>query len=149
MRKRQDTNQRDGKVLEIVATAKWITHRQLYDIAKIIRLEKKDNRKVFEWRVRRLSELGLLKKQRLAFLNQAIQYSITRNGIFCLETMGIHPLSLAYDHGDQKSEGCITHALGLNRVWISLLGSGILSRWLPDSAIRVLLRAGSQEYASL
>ena len=149
MSKRQDPNQRDGKVLEIVATAKWITHRQLSDIAKITRLEKNDNRKVFEWRVRRLSEWGLLKKQRPPFLNQAILYSITKNGIFCLETIGIHPLSLAYDHGDPKSEGCITHALELNRVWISLLRSGMLSRWLPDSAIRVLLRAGSQEYAKV
>jgi hypothetical protein len=149
MSKRQDPNQRDGKVLEIVATAKWITHRQLSDIANITGLEKNDNRKVFEWRVRRLSELGLLKKQRPPFLKQAILYSITKNGIFRMETIGIHPLSLAYDHGDPKSEGCITHALELNRVWISLLGSGILSRWLPDSAIRVLLRAGSQEYAKV
>ena len=115
MSKRQDPNQRDGKVLEIVATAKWITHRQLSDIAKVTRLEKNDNRKVFEWRVRRLSELGLLKKQRPPFLNQAILYSITKNGIFRMETIGIHPLSLAYDHGDLKSEGCITHALDLNR----------------------------------
>ena len=149
MSKRQDANRRDGKILEIVATANWITHRQLSDIAKITRLEKNDNWKVFEWRVRRLSEWGLLKKQRPSFLNQAILYSITKNGIFRLETIGIHPLSLAYDHGDPKSEGCITHALELNRVWISLLGSGILSRWLPDSAIRVLLRAGSQEYAKV
>ena len=114
MSKRQDPNQRDGKVLEIVATAKWITHRQLSDIAKIIRLEKKDNRKVFEWRVRRLSNLGLLRKQRPAFLNHGILYSITKNGIFCLETMGIHPLSLAYDRDDPESEHFIPHALELN-----------------------------------
>jgi len=147
--RRQETNQRDGKVLEIVATAKWITHRQLSDIAKITRLEKNDNRKVFEWRVRRLSEWGLLKKQQPPFLNQAILYSITKNGTFRLETMGIHPLSLAYDRDDPESEHFIPHALELNRVWISLLRSGILSRWLPDSAIRVLRRAGSQEYGKV
>ena len=83
----RDANQRDGKLLDIVATAKWITHRQLSEIAKIIRLEKNDNRKVFEWRVRRLSELGLLKKQRPPFLNQAILYSITKNGIFRMELL--------------------------------------------------------------
>ena len=144
-----DTNRRDGKVLEIVATAKWITHRQLSEIAKIIRLEKNDNRKVFEWRVRRLSELGLLKKQRPPFLNQAILYSITKNGIFRLETMGMHPRSLASDRDEPESEHFIPHALELNRIWISLLRSGMLSRWLPDSAIRVLRRAGNQEYAKV
>jgi hypothetical protein len=118
-------------------------------MAKIIGLEKGENRKVFEGRVRDLSESGLLKKQRPAFLKKAILYSITKNGIFRLETLGVHPLSLAFDRDDPESEHYIPHALELNRVWIALLRSGALSRWLPDSAIRVLRRAGNQEYAKV
>src|SRR6266511_3612496 len=38
MSERQDPNKRNRQVLEIVATAKWITHRQLSEIANILGL---------------------------------------------------------------------------------------------------------------
>jgi hypothetical protein len=48
MRMKNEPNEKDRKVLEMVASAKWITHKQLWDIARIINLEKNDNRKVFK-----------------------------------------------------------------------------------------------------
>ena len=149
MSNRQHPNERDRKVLEIVATAKWITHRQLAEIAKITGLEKNDNRKVFEWRVRRLSDLGLLKKQRPALLDREILYSITKNGILRLETMGVHPLSLAFDRDEPETTHHIPHSLEMNRIRIALLRACTVARWLPDSAIRVLRKAGDQDYAKV
>lgn len=140
-------NGNDRELLEIVATAKWITHNQLSEMAFITRIE--GNRKVYEWRVRRLAQCGLLKKQRPAFLNRNILYSITRPGIFSLELMGVHPVSLTFDRDEEDVKHQIPHSLELNRIRIALMRSGSLIRWLPDSAIRVLHRAGQRNYAKI
>jgi hypothetical protein len=144
-----EPNDKNRKVLEIVASAKWITHKQLWDIARIINLEKNDNVKVFEGRVRHLAESGLLRKQRPEFLRKAILYSITKSGIFRLETMGVHPLSLAFDRGDPDINHHVPHALEVNRIRIALLRSGTLTEWMEDSAIRVLRNAGNPDYAKI
>jgi hypothetical protein len=140
-------NDKDRELLEIVATAKWITHSQLSEMAFISRIE--DDRKVFEWRVRRLSHCGLLKKQRPAFLNRRILYSITRDGIYALEVMGVHPVAFTFDRNDEDVKHQIPHSLELNRVRIALARSGALIRWVAESALRVLYRAGQRNYAKI
>ena len=140
-------NGKDRELLDIVVTAKWITHSQLSEMASISRIE--DNRKVFEWRVRRLSQCGLLKKQRPAFLDRKILYSITREGIYALEVLGVHPVAFIYDRGDEDIKHQIPHSLELNRVRIALMRSGTLIRWMPESALRVLHRAGQRNYAKI
>jgi hypothetical protein len=140
-------NGKDRELLEIVATAKWITHSQLSEMASVSRIE--DNRKVFEWRVRRLSQCGLLKKQRPAFLDRRILYSITRDGVCALEVLGVHPVALMYDRGNADVKHQIPHSLEVNRVRIGLMRSGALIRWMPESTLRVLYRAGQRNYAKI
>jgi len=75
-------NGHDRELLEFVANAQRVTHRQLLEVALIKKVEK--DRKTFEWRVARLAESGLLKKERPEFLNRTILYTITRMGILAL-----------------------------------------------------------------
>ncbi|MBV9083005.1 MAG: hypothetical protein JOZ62_10035, partial [Acidobacteriaceae bacterium] len=142
-------NQKDAEVLEFIATSRWITHQQLSEVVQIRGIE--TNRKVFEWRVRRLAQCGLLKKQRPAFLNRNILYSITRTGIYGLEHIGVHPLSLGADNddGEIKIKHHIPHSLEINRIRIAMLRSGTLVRWTPGAWIRLLLRAGQKRYAKV
>jgi hypothetical protein len=140
-------NGKDRELLDIVATAKWITHSQLFEMASISRIE--DNRKVFEWRVRRLSQCGLLKKRRPAFLDRRILYSFTGHGVCALEVLGVHPVAFMYDRGDEDVKHQIPHSLEVNRVRIALMRSGTLIRWMPESTLRVLYRAGQRNYAKI
>ena len=139
-------NAEDRELLEIVTTAKWITHNQLYEMVSIGRIE---NRKGYERRVRRLAHCGLLRKQRPAFLNRKILYSITREGIYALEVLGVHPVAFTFDRNDVDVKHQIPHSLELNRVRIALIRCGTLVWWFPDSAIRVLHRAGQRDYAKI
>ena len=52
---------RDQGLLHIVADARYITHSQLFQLAQLKALE--FQRAVFNWRVRRLVNSGLLRKQ--------------------------------------------------------------------------------------
>jgi hypothetical protein len=140
-------NGKDRELLETVATAKWITHSQLSEMASISRIE--DNRKVFEWRVRRLCQCGLLKKQQPAFLDRRILYSITRDGIYALEVLGVHPVAFMYDRGGEDIKHQIPHSLEVNRVRSALMRSCALIRWVPESTLRVLYRAGQRNYAKI
>jgi hypothetical protein len=114
-----------------------------------INFEKNDNLKVFEGRVLHLAESGLLRKQQPEFLNKAILYSITKHGIFRLETMGVHPLSSAFDRGDPDTKHHAPHALEVNRIRIALRRSRTLTDWMDDSAIRVLRNAGNPDVTKI
>jgi hypothetical protein len=77
---------RDRELLHLVADARYITHSQLFQLIRLKALEFK--RAIFNWRVRRLVNSGLLRKQVVPCLGTDALYSITRGGIQALEEMG-------------------------------------------------------------
>jgi hypothetical protein len=140
-------NDQDRDLLKFASTAQRITHRQLFEVAILKRIEK--DRKVFEWRVSRLAKSGLLKKQRPEFLNRAILYSITNTGILALENLGVHPLCLYAEADGVRVSHQVAHSLELNRVHIALMKSGLLLHWTPSQDIRVLYRFDNSTYAKI
>jgi hypothetical protein len=77
---------RDKELLHLVADARYITHSQLFQLLRLKALEFK--RAVFNWRVRRLVNSGLLRKQVVPYLGTDALYSI----------LGDHPKPAIEDH---------------------------------------------------
>ena len=127
---------RDQGLLHIVADARYITHSQLFQLARLKALE--FQRAVFNWRVRRLVNSGLLRKQVVPFLGADGLYSITRGGIQALEEMGITYLGGYVERERDPQEVQIPHVLELNRIRFALERSGALLFWVPETFIRVL-----------
>jgi len=66
---------RDSDLLHQVADARYITHNQLFQLARVRLVE--FDRPVFNWRIRRLVNGGLLRKQVLPYLG-ADAYTLLR-----------------------------------------------------------------------
>ena len=127
---------RDQELLHIVADARYITHSQLFQLARLKALE--FQRAVFNWRIRRLVNSGLLRRQTVPYLGADSLYSITRGGVQALEEMGITYLGGYVEREKDPQEMQIPHVLELNRIRFALERSGDLLFWVPETFIRVL-----------
>ena len=127
---------RDKELLHLVADARYITHSQLFQLLRLKALEFK--RAVFNWRVRRLVNSGLLRKQVVPYLGTDALYSITRGGIQALEEMGVTYLGGYVEREKDPHEVQIPHVLELNRIRLALERSRALVFWIPEAFIRVL-----------
>lgn len=136
---------KDRQLLEIVATTNRITQLQLWEMAQLKGIE--SDRKVFEWRVRRLANGGFLKRDRQPFLGSRVLYSITENGICGLEIGGVYLLSVYVERKDDEVQRQVMHALQLNRAHIALLNAGVLQRWAPAKDLAIINKAGYRAYA--
>jgi hypothetical protein len=65
---------RDRDLLHFVADARYITHTQLFQLAGLKMVE--FNRQVFNWRVRRLVNAGLLRRRVAPYLGTDALYSM-------------------------------------------------------------------------
>jgi hypothetical protein len=136
---------KDGGLLEIVGTATRITHDQLFQLAKLKSIEK--TRRVYEWRVERLVTHDLLRQSKILYRGSDPVYSITRNGIYGLQGLSIHLVSVYVDLKDGKVEHQVQHAVELNNIHIALQRSGKLSRWTPAKFLQALNLAPPFNYA--
>jgi len=103
-------------------------------------------RKLFERRVRRLANAGLLKREQMSFLGSRLLCSITREGMYGLEANGIH-LQSGYVEREDEVDHQIMHALQLNRAHIALLKVDSHLKWTPAKVVRAINRSGCQAYA--
>ena len=127
---------RDRELLHLVADARYIMHCQLFELSRLKALEFK--RAVFNWRVRRLVNSGLLRKQVVPYLGSDALYSITRGGIHALEEMGVTYLGGYVEREKDPHEVQIPHVLELNRIRLALERSRALVFWVPEAFIRVV-----------
>jgi hypothetical protein len=136
---------KDLRLLETIAITNRITQLQLWEIANLRGIE--SDRKVFEWRVRRLAKAGFVKRLQRSFLGSRLLYSITKDGISALEVGGMHPLSLYVERDSDEIERQIAHSVQLNRAYIALLKAQALVRWMPAKDVAAINRAGYRPYA--
>ena len=123
---------RDYELLHLVADARYMTHSQLFELARLHAFE--FERPVFNWRVRRLVHSGLLRKQIVAYLGGDALYSITRAGAHALEETGVVYLSDFAEREKDPAEaqnparvGTESHPLGARAVASpGVLGAGSL-----------------------
>ena len=139
-------NLRDKGLLHAVADARYITHSQLFDFARLEALEFK--RRDFNWRIRRLVKSGLLRRQVAPYVGIDTLYSITPGGIQALEELGVLFLGGGYvKDGAEPQQVQVSHVLELNRIRLALERSRALVFWIPESLIRVLNLSDTQRYA--
>jgi hypothetical protein len=135
----------DAGLLHFVADARYITHSQLFELARLKAVE--FDRPVFNWRVRRLVNSGLLRKQVVPYLGTDAMYSITRSGIHGLEEMGIMYLGGYVEREKDPAEVQIPHVLELNRIRLALERSHVLVNWIPEVMVRILNLSPALGYA--
>ena len=68
-------NFEDKNLLQFVADSRYVTHTQLFRFAQLCYYER--NRPTFNWRIRRMVDGGLVRKQAPPMLNGDTLYSIT------------------------------------------------------------------------
>lgn len=138
---------RDKPILHYVADSRYVTHSQLFEFARLEYYE--FDRPVFNWRVRRLVERGLMRKQSLSILTGDALYSITRAGIQALERLGVYYLGANLDRDQGAHVFQVPHALEINNIRLALLRTRKLQRWIPESFIRVLNMSPIYAYAKV
>jgi hypothetical protein len=81
-------------------------------------------RQIFNWRIRRLVNSGLLRKQVISYLAAEALYSITRGGIQALEELGVTHLGGYVEREKDPHAAQISRVLELNRIRLALERSG-------------------------
>ena len=140
-------DRKDKAILTLVADSRYVTHSQLFGLADADFVE--SNRRVFNWRLRRLVQHGLVRKQVISFLNGEALYAITRAGIQALEQLGVYYLGASLDREKDPNEFQIPHALELNNIRLALARTNLLVRWIPESLIRVLNLSPTHAYSKV
>ena len=138
---------KDKALLHFVADSRFVTRSQLNSFALFEYCE--INRRVFNWRLQRLAEAGLIRKQVLPYLDGEALYSITRAGVQALEQLGVYYLGGNLEREKDAREFQIPHALELNNIRIALKARGHLLVWIPEVFVRVLNLSPATAYAKV
>jgi hypothetical protein len=124
-----------------------VTHSQLYQFARLNHSEV--DRRVFNWRVRRLVRSGLIRKQVLPFLGSDALYAISRPGIQALEHLGTYYLTTSLEREKDPSEAQIPHVLEVNNIRLAVLRAHPVATWIPEQMVRVLNLSPNLGYAKV
>jgi len=141
-------NRKEDKfVLEFVADSRYVTRSQLFEFARLEYGEY--NRPVFNWRIRRMVEVGLLRKHAVPIAGGDVLYSINRAGVQALERLGTYYLGAHLERDRDADQFQIPHSLELNEIRLALLRTCFLVRWIPESFIRVVNLSPLDSYAKV
>src|SRR5215469_1793907 len=140
-------NFEDRNLLQFVADSRYVTHTQLFRFAQLYCWER--NRPTFNWRIRRMVDGGLVRKQAPPTLNGDALYSITRSGLQALERPGIYYLGATIDREQDAHKYQVPHALEVNDIRLTLSIHHQFGRWISESFIRVLNLSPATAYAKV
>jgi hypothetical protein len=107
---------------------------QLFEFTRA--LTDNHSRSSFNWRLRRLREHGFVLRHTLASIGGQYVYSITNFGADYLLGKGENAGMCAEDDRQRNIELRAQHSIDLNDIELSLLGAGLLVRWVPEGEIR-------------
>jgi len=111
-------NLQDKALLQFVADSRYVSHAQLFRFAQLYYFE--DNRPSFNWRIRRMVDGGLVRKQAPPMLNGDALYSITRADVQALERLGVYYLGATVDREQDAYRYQVPHALEVNNIRLTL-----------------------------
>ena len=137
----------DKALLQFVADSRYVSHAQLFRFAQLDYFE--HNRPSFNWRIRRMVDTGLVRKQAPPMLNGDALYSITRAGLQALERLGVYYLGATVDREQDAYRYQVPHALEVNNIRLTLSVHHQLVRWIPETFIRVLNMSPATAYAKV
>lgn len=138
---------KDKVILNFLAESRHATRSQLMQFVRSYYCE--FNWPVFNWRVRRMVDAGLVRKQALPMLNGDVLYSITRAGFHTLEGLGTFHLGATFDREPEAHRYQIAHALEVNSIRLALMRSLKLRDWVPESHIRAVNLLPTSAYAKV
>ena len=124
----------DYPILRQVIRSHFVTHAQLFEIMKHGGYER--DRRVFDWRLRRLVTHGVVLKLQTPALRAEPIYSISPSGGVLLQSSGECFVPLPSPRGPRDRELKVLHAVELNDLRLALLRAGLEILWVAESEIR-------------
>lgn len=125
---------RDIPLLRQILRSEFATHSQLFEFMRLNRYER--SRKSFDWRLRRLVDRELLKRQTTPGCTGEFVYSVAARAAMLLQGMGEYCLVGRDRFNGKESERSVLHAIGLNEIQLSALRAGLIVRWIGATEIR-------------
>lgn len=123
----------DGTLLESVLRSRHVTHGQLWEFLHLKTREHR--RRIFNWRVSRLVQHGLITKLDMRYERREWIYAISPAGAAYLAGKGDGAALVASKAFKQSDDPVVAHSLDLNDIHLTLLRSGELVRWRSELEI--------------
>jgi len=125
---------RDLPLLRQVLHSEFATHSQLFEFMHLNHYER--SRKSLDWRLRRLVDRGLLRRNTTPGCTGELVYSVASTAAALLQGMGEYCLVGRDRFNGKEAERSVQHAIGLNDIQLTVLRAGLLVRWIGSLEIR-------------
>jgi len=135
---------RDIPLLRHIRYSTVISHSQLFQFMTLGHHETR--RSIFNWRLRRLVDHGLVNRHCVSPISRDYLYTIASSGIACLERHGDFYLSVSALPQSELQALHLLHYLELNEIHLAFLRSQVLSNWIPESRLLSLINLGASPY---
>ena len=125
---------RDLPLLRQILHSEYVAHSQLFDLMRLNHYE--HSRKSFDWRVRRLVDRALVRRQTTPNCTGEFVYSVASSAAVLLQGEGEYCLLGRNRFNGNEAERSVPHAIGLNEIQLTALRAGLLARWIGSLEIR-------------
>jgi hypothetical protein len=125
---------RDLPLLRQILRSEYVTHSQLFEFMRLNHYER--SRMSFDWRIRRLVDRELVRRQTTPGCTGEFVYSVASSAAVLLQGMGEYCLVGRDRFNGKEAERNVPHAIGLNEIHLSVLRAGVLVRWIGSMEIR-------------
>jgi hypothetical protein len=126
----QYNEKRDLPMMLAIRNATFISHGQLF--SQLLAQGTESNRQGFCWRVKRLIGVGVIQRLPQFFPFSGATYTITRQGLACLESCGEGLISLTSESKSLPNTRQAPHYLELGAIRSALRKAGVLKKWIGD-----------------
>lgn len=127
------SSHQDAVLLQQVLRSKHVTHDQLWQFLQLHTQERR--RRIFNWRMSRLVQHGLVVRTTAASQSRTWVYSISDSGAAHLAGQGDGAALVAGKTAPQRDDHAILHSLDLNDIQLKLMRTGELRRWKSELEI--------------
>jgi hypothetical protein len=125
---------RDLPLLRQILRSEFVTHSQLFEFMQLCHCER--GRKSFDWRLRRLVDRELVRRQTTQGYSGEFVYSAASSAALLLQGMGEYCLVGRGRFNGKEAERSVLHSIGLNEIHLSVLQAGLLVRWIGSMEVR-------------
>ena len=125
---------RDLPLLRQILRSEFVSHSQLLEFMRLNHHER--SRNSFDWRLRRLVDRELVRRQTMRGCAGEFVYSIASSAAVLLQGVGEYCLVGRDRFNGKEAERSVLHATGLNEIHLSVLRAGVLVRWIGSMEIR-------------
>src|ERR1700730_8696351 len=125
---------RDLPLLRQILRSEFVTHSQLFDFMKFYHYER--SRQSFDWRLRRLVDRGIVRRQTTSNCTGEFVYSVASSAAVLLQGMGEYCLVGRARFNGKEAERSVLHSIGLSDIHLSAVRGGLLVRWIGSMEVR-------------